>query len=127
MSSQHPICPCHRWTFLAVLILFLVALNCTAQSGAARRIYGVVQDSSNAVINGATVKLKHGSSEYSAITGADGTFEFQNLSDEKTEMLVTAAGFAVARRIIAEGIGDQNVVITLSPQALSTDVQVRWA
>src|SRR5262249_12447660 len=114
-----------RFRFEAVAALWLGwTCLCLAQSLSPRQIHGVVQDASHAMIDNATVTLKQGSTDLSATTGRDGTFEFRNFSNDKLELLISANAFAATRRIIPAGVRDENLVIVLQPDSASTEIQV---
>ena len=109
----------------AVIILWLSWICwCAGQSPSPRQIRGIVEDISHATIANATVVLKQGSSEFHSTTGTDGKFEFRNFGNDKVEISVRADGFAAARQTIPAGIRDQDVIIRLKPDSVSTAIEV---
>jgi len=84
----------------------------------------VVEDASHAAIDNAIVTLKQGSSDLTATTGQDGTFQFRNFSNDTLEILISAHGFAAARRVIPAGIRDEDLVIVLQAEIVNTEIQV---
>ncbi|HWY71439.1 MAG TPA: TonB-dependent receptor [Terriglobales bacterium] len=129
-SSVRVDCPSYiqgrpRFRFEAVVALWLGwTCLCLGQSPSPRQIRGVVEDASHATISNATVALKQGSSEFTATTGRDGTFEFRNFSNDKLEISISASGFAATRRAIPAGISDENLVIVLQPDTVNTEIEV---
>ena len=107
-----------------VLSVFVLTCYCLPQSTGARKIHGTVEDSSHAAISGATVTLKQGTSSRSTSTDAQGTFSFPNVSNDAAELSVDASGFAIARRQVAFANDDLSLVIELTPETVSTQVQV---
>ena len=83
-----------RLSTLALLLLVLSA--CCARGQDANqgkfRLEGTVKDTSGAVIPGATVQLRSGSSSFTQVTGAEGVFVFENLPQTCT-VVVRAQGF----------------------------------
>ena len=126
VRADDPICPRGpRFKYEALIILWLSwTCLCMGQSPSPRLIRGTVEDSSHATIRNATVTLRQGSSELSATTGSDGTFKFRNFSNDKLEISVSANGFALTRRTIPEGIRDEELVIILQPETVSTEIEV---
>ena len=114
-----------RFRFGPVVALWLAwTVACLAQSPSPRQIRGVVEDTSHATIDNATVTLKQGSKDLATTTGRDGTFEFRNFSNDKSEILISANGFAATRRIIPAGVHDENLIVVLQPDTVSTEIQV---
>jgi len=80
---------------LLALLLFSTAAKIHAQAVSIASVTGRVTDPSGAVISGAQVKITALStnSVYSAVTGADGLFNFPSLSIGAYTLEVTAPGF----------------------------------
>lgn len=124
---ERPTCPASqlRCRFGALVVLwFCWVWCCTGQSASSRVIRGTVEDSSSATIGNAIVTVKQGSLEHKAITGPDGRFEFRNLSSGKLEISISANGFAPTHRTIPELGQDDELVIALQPETVSTAVEV---
>lgn len=109
---------------VVITLLFSLTCLCLGQSSSARQIRGIVEDASHAAISDANVTLKHGSSDFSATTGQDGTFQFRNFSNDTLEIQISAIGFAATSRVIPAGIRDEDLVIVLQPATVSTEIQV---
>lgn len=95
-----------------------------AQSTYARTMRGVVQDTSHAVVAGATVTLQQGTMRRSVISGADGTFTFNDLGNDAAELTFTATGFSALHKSIPAERSDEVLSIVLQPETLSTQIEV---
>src|SRR5438045_1261168 len=80
---------------LLSLLLLATAVKIHAQSVSIASVTGRVADPSGAVISGAQVKITALSTNtvYSAVTGADGLYNFPSLSIGAYTLEVTAPGF----------------------------------
>lgn len=81
---------------LPLAAILFVALPVFGQAGAAGSVRGTVTDPSGAVVPNATIVLKNSVSGFSstAITGADGQFQFTNVPFNPYAIMVSAKGFA---------------------------------
>ena len=101
-----------KWIFAGFTLLVLLGINAkaaSAQVGSAT-ITGTVQDSTGAVIPGATIVLKDVDNQTSRTETSNktGFFSFVNLAASNYQATVTAPGFnSVVRKNIALHIGDQ--------------------
>jgi len=79
---------------LALLLLLLNAGGASGQNAdrGTFRLEGTVKDTSGAVIPGATVEMKYGSSSSTQVSNAEGVFAFESLPQKGT-VLVRAQGF----------------------------------
>ena len=119
----------HRWignnlfrqcAFLLIAFAFLC--DGIAQSPPRRELRGVVQDSSQAAIAGATIMLQQGGARRSVVSGSDGAFAFIDLSNQPAELTITATGFAVVHRSVEPG--EPSLAIVLQPETLTTQIEV---
>ena len=68
--------------------------------------------------------MKQGSWESSTLTGSDGSFAFNTKSGSELEISIAANGFTTTRRTIPEGTRDEDLVIVLQPETVSTKIEV---
>src|SRR5215471_21682057 len=97
-------------------VLILVATLVTGS------ISGTVQDSTGAVIAGATVVVRDGKSEQRTVTGPDGRFTIDVPASGQVTLIVRAQGFAEKQQPAAAGA--ENVTVDLAPASLLEDVTV---
>jgi len=97
-------------------VLILVATLVTGS------ISGTVQDSTGAVIAGATVVVRDGSSEQRTVSGPDGRFTIDVPASGQVTLIVRAQGFAEKQQPAASGA--ENVTVELAPASLLEDVTV---
>lgn len=121
----------HKWMFAGLTLLVLLGINAkaaSAQVGSAT-ITGTVQDSTGAVIPGATIVLKDVENQTSRTETSNktGFFSFVNLAASNYQATVTAMGFnSVVRKNIALHIDDQITLpeLTLTAKGDSATVTV---
>lgn len=106
---------------LRVCIAFFAWVLCLAPIAAeTSSVKGVVQDSSGAVISGATVRLEDGTFRASTKTDDKGFFSFADVPPSSVTLEVTAEGFQTLRKVILVGAIAERSVLTLKP-AVSID------
>lgn len=111
---------CNYRSITIVVLMFLLAAGVVAQSAA---ISGIVQDSSNARVAGATVMLRNIRSgiERVAVSDGEGQFSFNvDGQPDEYEVIVSAKGFGR----VTQPAATANLIVTLSPGQLSEDVTV---
>ncbi|HUK33808.1 MAG TPA: TonB-dependent receptor plug domain-containing protein, partial [Vicinamibacterales bacterium] len=89
-------------------------------------VSGVVQDSSGAVVAGASITARTPEGERMAVSGTDGRFVVETLGTGSVTLVVRAQGFAEKTQQ-AEAAGSTNVTVVLEPAALREDVTVTAA
>jgi outer membrane receptor protein involved in Fe transport len=105
-----------------------VALVCAGVASAqARRVQGVVRDSSGAAIEGARVDLRSGSYTATATTDSAGTFSFDNVPGPSGSVTVAAKGFAPVDESWNASTAPASLEISLKPLGLSQQVVVTAA
>ncbi|MFB0494695.1 hypothetical protein ABID99_000932 [Mucilaginibacter sp. OAE612] len=83
---------------LAVIIAlaFIKPFNAKADPG--RTVKGVVKDSTGYLVAGTTVKMLTGTDSTTVITGADGTFTFNNVTVSQFSLVFSSIGYEPLRR-----------------------------
>src|SRR5581483_9559920 len=117
--------PSTRWRCVLRLVLLGVLLY--AQTMTSASVTGVVRDSSEAVVPGATVAIRnHDTNQvWTTVSDERGRFRLQYLPVGEYHLSVQLPGFTVANANLSLQVGDQvDVPIVLKP-ALSESVQVQ--
>lgn len=113
--------------FCALVVLIFFNSFAAAQDYRAR-LAVTITDSSGAVIPGATLELKRGSTGVvtRAKTSATGSFIFQFLEPDTYTLKASAAGMAANLRtgIVLQSYASTSITVALTPAAVSTQVTV---
>ena len=110
-----------------IAVVLLAGSNIYAQSINSGTVTGTVTDQSGAVVAKADVQLKNPVSGYeqSTITGADGSFRFNNVPQNNYRLVGAAVGFATASQDIdVRSSLPVNVSLSLKVAAEATTVNV---
>ena len=110
----------HNLALLSFLLLFCEA--CFPQSASRHELRGLVTDSSQAAVAGATVTLEQDGTRRAVVTGSDGTFQFVDVTGDPAQLTASATGFAVAQKSVQMGESDLSIV--LQPEGVNTQIEV---
>jgi len=103
-----------------MMIAVLSLLAALAGGGASTTVSGVVQDTTGAVVPGASIIARTADGERWAVSGTDGKFSVESPAAGDVTLVVLAPGFAEKQQT-ASGSG---VTIVLEPAGLREDVTV---
>src|SRR5262245_6155526 len=110
-----------RFVLAAFLVGLVAASPQPTQSQATGVIAGVVRDSSNAIVVGASVQLRAGVRvERAAATDSRGEFRFDKLLPGTYELAVSKTGFAPLTMSVAAVVG-KPTSLTLTLQSATTE------
>jgi len=116
---------------VAWALLCLLAPNCAhAQGGATGALSGTVEDSTGAVIGGATVKVVNaatGETLRSETTDSSGLFTVALLPAGTYSLQVSSPGFAetTVRSVLVRVTETTRLIVTLNPKSVTETVEVR--
>jgi outer membrane receptor protein involved in Fe transport len=89
-------------------------------------VSGVVQDSSGAVVPGASITARTAEGDRSAVSGTDGRFSVETAGTGSVTLIVRAQGFAEKTQK-AEAAGGSTITVVLEPAVLREDITVTAA
>ena len=109
-----------------LLLISLFTITCVY---AQNTLKGKITDENKQPVSSATVTVKQKTKLQSITAGADGSFEFTNLTNGVTNITVTALGFDIGlERLVLNGNKEINIeLITNSTQLQSVEVIGRTA
>ncbi|MEO5894835.1 MAG: carboxypeptidase-like regulatory domain-containing protein [Vicinamibacterales bacterium] len=114
--------------FLLVCAILSIASSAAAQVSVTGTINGTVTDTSDAVVPGASVRLKDEGTGVTkdTVTNAAGAFAFRDLSFGNYEVTVTLQGFRTAlyRKVIVESGRTTDLRVKLAPGGVEQSVTV---
>ncbi|XHR95996.1 carboxypeptidase-like regulatory domain-containing protein [Mucilaginibacter sp. UC70_90] len=83
---------------VAVIIALALTLPFNANAETGRTVKGVVKDSTGYLVAGTSVKMLTGTDSTTVITGADGTFTFNNVTVNQFSLVFSSIGYQYLRR-----------------------------
>ncbi len=103
----------------------IIALMTRLAALAGGTVTGVVQDSSGAVVPGASITARTPGGDRTAVSGTDGRFVVDTPDTGTVTLIVRAPGFAEKQQPVEPGAA--SVTVTLEPSSLREDVTVTAA
>ena len=104
------------------MMIAVLSLLAALAGGASSSVSGVVQDSTGAVVPGASIIARTADGERWAVSGADGKFTVESPATGEVTLQVLAPGFA--EKLQTAAAGGSGVKIVLEPAGLREDVTV---